>query len=160
MMHVIGTRLVILVLVSSNFAAGYYIYSNWDHLHGRPPSARAALTKKKVEPGPVGYNRGALKEAMVKYNSVFEECYNTFLHTEPAVAEGSVVVNWIIGKDGEVESPTVMKSELNDQSLHGCLTQHLQSLKFTPPKDQSEVAVAHKFNFKKRSPSEVVFESF
>jgi hypothetical protein len=156
MKHVISAKVLIIALVLSNLGSALYIYRHWSEIH--PAPKRSALAKRSANEGKgESYNRGAIKEAMATFNSQFESCYDAFLHTEPEKSEGSVVVNWIIGKNGEVESPTVMKSELKNQELHDCLTQQLQSLKFAAPVD-GEVAVAHKFNFMKRSPAQVVFQ--
>ncbi len=102
------------------------------------------------------YRKGALKEAMAKNSSGIESCYETFLKTEPQVAEGKIVIAWTISTNGRAEDLRLVESELSNEDLYTCLTSLIAKTFFTKPREPT--IIAQKFIFKQRSPASLVFE--
>ena len=81
-----------------------------------------------------------------------EACYENFLKTKPQVDEGTLVVRWDINSKGQVSTTKVVESDLKDKKFTNCVIESLKQAHF-PQTATYPKSVAHKYNFKRRSPA-------
>jgi len=114
---------------------------------------------KKARPvTPEGYRTAVVSEAIVRHNSEFERCYDTYLAVNPKKSQGEIVLGWRISSNGIIEDLRMVNSDLDDQTLIKCVMSHVQTLRFSPPPQRQELLIAHKFTFKKKSLETLAFE--
>lgn len=111
-----------------------------------------ANSSAKTPPTP---RRAYVPEANLNHNTELQACYETFLSRGPAIEEGVVEMHWLLEKSGRISDLELVNTELNDQTLVECLMSKLSTMTFHAP--TAPVMVAHKFNFKRRSPGSVTF---
>ncbi len=145
------------VIFAGGLALGY-----WLNVHLAQPKALAEhpikRTKLKRAFSPLEkYRQGVLREALAIRNSAFEDCYEKFLRTEPTSEEGHITAQWTIGSNGVPLESSIREASLGDESLHTCVLAVIPTLALRPPPGQEPIRVAHKFKFKRKTPTEIVF---
>ena len=93
------------------------------------------------------YLQKQVKNTLTKAQARFRECYTTFLTTEPETKSGKVVLDWQVQPDGSVLRPEVVRSELPQATLGGCLRDEVAKLVFPPPPSGTTRYVEHTFRF-------------
>ena len=93
------------------------------------------------------YLQKQVKNTLTKRQSQFLECYTSFLTTEPETKSGKVGLDWQVQPDGSVLRPEVVRSELPQATLGGCLRDEVAKLVFPPPPSGAARYVEHTFRF-------------
>ncbi len=148
--------LIIISLFTVHMAAGAYYMVRLGKGSGTAKTTEAVA--KKPRETTAQKRRAVLHEALLAKNEQIEDCYEGYLRTEPSRPEGAIHVQWSIGETGEVVQPEVIKAEINDPTLIGCVLDQVRSLEFSALKKDGPTLLAHKFNFRRRSPASVSFQ--
>ena len=76
-------------------------------------------------------------------------CYEALLARKPN-KEGKIVLTWAIDKKGEVNSPRILKSEINSKTLEKCALKAVKTWSFPENvvTDDSEIYITYPFDFK------------
>lgn len=99
--------------------------------------------------GPGTLEDSSILKTLSKYLEKFQYCYEKALLTNPNIA-GTLTMEWTIGNGGGTSGAKVVRSELNSDSLHSCMSRELHKIKFQPPKGGS-VIVKYPFSFSSSS---------
>ena len=93
------------------------------------------------------YLQKQVKNTLIKAQARFQECYTTFLTTEPETKSGKLVLDWQIQADGSVLRPEVVRSEFPQARLDECLLDEMRKIEFPPPPAGAARYVEHTFRF-------------
>ncbi len=91
-------------------------------------------------------DQGLIRKIIAKHMGKFTYCYEKSLLSNPNLA-GIVNISWKIAPGGRVSSTRIVKSQLNNQKLHGCLTGVLNKISFAPGPKGGPATVVYPFNF-------------
>ncbi len=83
--------------------------------------------------GPGQLSESEIEKALAKFLSRFQYCYEKALLSDSGLS-GNLVIQWTISASGSVKDSRVVKSQLNNKELHGCLTKILAEVPFPHPK--------------------------
>ncbi len=157
MRDVFSVRALIVFLFMGNVASAAYIVT----IKLGKPKIEPVKTKfvKKNDPKLLveNYRNEIVRSILAEKNQAIEECYESFLKTEPEKTRGAIRVSWIINKDGNVTDLKLLGSDLKNENLENCVFHQVKSAAFSPPPLQEDVQVAHKFKFQSRSPANIEF---
>jgi len=158
MRYVLSTRTLVLFLFIGNVASGAYLVT----MKLKPAVPDSPQKIKILQKGNAGvgiekYRKEVVRPALAAKNEAIENCFNQFLQTEPQRNRGNIRLSWIITKEGKVADLKLLGSDLKDENLEQCVTEHVKSLSFAPPPQEEDVHVAHKFKFQSRSPASINF---
>lgn len=104
------------------------------------------LSSKGISVGGSGaLAQSEIERALSKHLQRFQYCYEKALLTDSALA-GHVLVQWTIGSDGASSDVKVLRSQLNNASLHQCLAAEISKVHFPAPQG-GEVIVKYPFAF-------------
>ncbi len=99
------------------------------------------------------YISGPVKNTVVKYSSEILSCYREFLernkeNKDPKFQkEGSTTMDWQVDDDGEVLSPSVVRSSFTDGTFHSCMVKKITAWRFPEPPFGTKKYVEHTFKF-------------
>jgi hypothetical protein len=103
---------------------------------GEPETARASGGTRAMEFGePVilgALDRSSLESVLQRNATSLSLCYERALKTNPALA-GTVVIKFVIAKDGTISSRTTKRSTLGDASVESCIHGWFDRMKFPEP---------------------------
>lgn len=71
-------------------------------------------------------------------------CYEVLLRTEPS-AQGRIIVEMLVGKQGQVRRSKIIHSELPQPSIQECIIAQTSRLRFTAPRGGKPFAVRYPF---------------
>ncbi len=91
-------------------------------------------------------SQSLIRKIIAKHMSKFTYCYEKSLLSNPNLA-GIVNISWKIAPGGRVSGTRIVKSQLNNQKLHGCLTGVLNKISFAPGPKGGPATVVYPFNF-------------
>ena len=134
------------MLLLTNAATGAYIFATQMKPSGSTVESRPATSLAR---------KAMVQGANLRQNSEMQACYETFLRRGPTVDEGVVEMHWLLETTGRISSLRLVKTDLDDQQMMECMMEALNAMTFRAPKEAT--MVAHKFNFRRRSPSTVNF---
>jgi hypothetical protein len=142
-------NMVILVLVVWVLGLSFYMIA-------RPPVVQVVSEKDTDESDrknrggdeATPYERREVKNTIIKNADSIQSCYKELLATSPKIKNGKVVVDWQIGTEGQVISPSVITSEFQDKTMNDCLVKKIGAIEFPPPPDGKRQYISHKFFFK------------
>lgn len=95
--------------------------------------------------------------AQIAQRTGVQLCYRSLLMRSPGANEGAVVVNWTIDDQGKAKSVELARTEIHDADFTNCIKEKIQNASFPPAENSEGQEMAHKFNFKTRSPSSIEF---
>jgi hypothetical protein len=95
--------------------------------------------------GPGELSDREIEKALAKFLSRFQFCYEKALLTDSSLG-GTVVVQWSVGATGRATKPTVLKSQIPNKAMQGCITKVLLDVPFPPPRGGT-VIVKKTFSF-------------
>ncbi len=104
-------------------------------------SLRAQLTLS----GPGQLSESAIEKALSKHMDQLQFCYEKALLTDATLA-GSVSLEWVIQTSGSASQLKVVRSQLNNGSLHSCLMGVIAKIQFPAPKG-GPVTISYPFSF-------------
>ena len=147
---------LVAVLLLTNLASGSYILAKQTNfqpmLKAMEHDNRSTLAKSGLTIS--GLNRGVVETPTnFKNDAEMQACYKAFLAKQPPIDEGSVVVNWKYNRKGKIDWFNLVHTDLKDEAFTECLIERLRRAKM--PVMQAGTIVAHKFNFKRVSPSKL-----
>ena len=99
------------------------------------------------------YEQNQVRNTIVKNNPLIQDCYIKHLELKDAVTAGRVQVDWHIAASGEVISPAVVYSSMNNKGLDECIIGLLRTLKFPPPPSDNPVYTTFTYMFRKQGES-------
>jgi hypothetical protein len=102
--------------------------------------------------------KGQVQGANLNQEDELQTCYESYLKRQPKVEEGVVEVHWMLDKGGRISSMELVRSDLEDQTFTHCLLEKIKKMTFHPPTVTRPTLVAHKFNFKRRTPASLSFK--
>lgn len=105
-------------------------------------------TSLKME-GKGTLSQALLEKTLSKYLDRFQYCYEKALLSDSSLS-GNVVLSWEISTAGSASNIHVVRSQLNNSGLHGCLSKEIQKIPFPSPSGGS-VTVKYPFNFSSTS---------
>ena len=111
---------------------------------------RQAFRQQKGEPSSRNgdlYLQNQVKNTLIKRQSRFRDCYNTFLEKNPQTKSGQIVLDWQVQPGGEVVHPEVVRSDFLEPSLGECLVAEVRAKPFPPPPSGTTRYVEHTFRF-------------
>lgn len=138
--------LVALLIIGNVAAAAFYAAKIVNKKRAGTHSDSADSTPRKA----------VLEPALFKSKGDLQPCYESFLKREPKVDEGSVVVHWRIGRDGQIEFLKMIHSDLEDQIFQDCVMDRIKSAHFA--NRHGGQLVAHTFNFHRKDPAALNFQ--
>lgn len=94
-------------------------------------------------------SESAIAKALEKALPRFQYCYEKSLLSDASLA-GNVVLQWTLDTGGRVSDVKVVRSQLNNSSLHSCLTAELARVRF-PAAKGSSVIIRYPFAFSSSS---------
>ena len=94
-----------------------------------------------------GLTKDEVGEVIHRHLSEVRYCYESAMLRQPDI-EGKLVINFVIGSVGGVNSSEVKSSTLPDPRLDDCVLRRLGTWKFPKPKGGINVAVSYPFIFK------------
>jgi hypothetical protein len=98
----------------------------------------------KIE-GQGSISQSALEATMRRYLERFQYCYEKALLSDGAVS-GNALLSWTINELGQPSNVSVVRSQLNNEGLHGCLGKEIKRISFPKP-EGGAVIVKYPFNF-------------
>jgi hypothetical protein len=99
------------------------------------------------------YEVNQVRNTIVKNTSVIQPCYLKHLEKKDAVTSGHLQLDWQISPSGEVISPQVVTSNLEDKDLEKCIVDKFKTLKFPPPPSDKPVYSSFNYVFHKEGES-------
>jgi hypothetical protein len=87
-----------------------------------------------------------IRQIIAKNMGKITYCYEKSLLRSPSLS-GIVSIGWTINPGGRVGAANVVKSQLNDSGLHGCLTGVIRKISFAPGPRGGPAQVVYPFNF-------------
>ncbi len=99
------------------------------------------------------YEQNQVRNTIVKNNPLIQECYLKHLEIPSAVTSGRVQVDWHISPSGDVMSPAVVSSTMNDKVIGECIIEHLTKFKFPAPPSDKPVYTTFTYMFRKEGES-------
>lgn len=94
---------------------------------------------------------------LARENSEIQKCYEAFLQSDPKVAEGEMLVHWLVDDQGRIAKIDLIKSELPSDEFSSCVVDKVKSMTFKPSARPEGTMVAHTFRFHRRELSAVAF---
>lgn len=94
-------------------------------------------------------SESAIAKALEKALPRFQYCYEKALLTDASLA-GTIVLQWTIDTNARVSDTKVVRSQLNNSTLHSCLSAELSKVRFPAPKGSS-VSIRYPFAFSSSS---------
>jgi|GEM_PF-4682898 len=91
-------------------------------------------------------SQSLIRKVIQKNMGKFVYCYEKSMLRNPSLT-GVVSITWTIRPGGRAMGSRVTKSQLNDNSLHGCLTGVMNKLNFAPGPKGGAAVVTYPFNF-------------
>lgn len=149
------TRIVLAALLILNVALGTFFLSRGLMKQREPP--------RKIQPAVVSnkskasYRKAVVQGAIRARTNQLEDCYNSYLQSQPPVPEGSIKIGWDVSPEGEVSAVRVIDNDLAVDFAE-CVTARIRAWEFMPSGDGEVMVIAHKFNFHQRSPASLAFE--
>ncbi len=98
------------------------------------PLVSAGLTQEEI-----------LRVVRLNLNQI-KNCYERWLQRVPA-ASGKVMVQFVVGVDGSIETIKVASGTISDSVMTDCLLSRIQKWKFSQPRGGKSVTVNYPFNF-------------
>ena len=95
------------------------------------------------------HNKDDIRRAIDNQVPQLLTCYEALLAQRPN-KEGKIVLSWAIDKKGEVNSPRILKSEINSKTLEKCALEAVKTWSFPENvvTDDSEIYITYPFDFK------------
>lgn len=93
-----------------------------------------------------GLTRDEIARVMRRYLSQIRYCYEKQLNSNPNLS-GKVVVGFVIGGSGKVDSADVAESSLQHDPTETCVTNIIRRITFPQPRGGGTVMVNHPFVF-------------
>jgi hypothetical protein len=90
-------------------------------------------------------SEAAVEKALSRYLEKFQYCYEKALLSDSTLA-GNILMQWVISQEGVPESITVVRSQMNNQKLHQCISKILSGIKFPTPQGGA-VTIKYPFAF-------------
>src|SRR6185437_5935320 len=101
--------------------------------------------------------KAVVKTSVADSSVGLQACYQAFLSRSPQIDEGAVVVNWLVDETGHIQSPKLMKTDLNDSDFTTCILEKVRGSVVTPPSTKHATLVAHTLNFRRKDASSLSF---
>lgn len=150
------TRIVLAALLTFNLALGtFFVYRGLVKQQEPARKIQPAVVSKKSE---ASYRKAVVQGAIRARTNQLEDCYNSYLQSQPTVVEGSIKIGWDVSPDGEVSAVRVIDNELASAEFADCVAARIRAWDFTPAGNGEVMVIAHKFNFHQRSPANLDFE--
>ncbi|MBL7672433.1 MAG: AgmX/PglI C-terminal domain-containing protein [Bdellovibrionaceae bacterium] len=89
--------------------------------------------------GPGLLSEAEIEKALAKFLSKFQYCYEKVLLTDSG-ASGNVVLQWTIQPSGSATDIRIVKTQIKNASLQGCISNVLKDIPFPRPKGGSVTA--------------------
>lgn len=121
--------------------------------HSETKTPQVGLQKSQTKSSKV-----FLKEAILAQRTEIENCYDAYLKRDPRNVNGSILVKWILGANGNVQSPSIADSEIDDLDLKNCVIEQVSAMSFDPQKFEENMQFSYRFHFKARAPAAINFE--
>lgn len=99
------------------------------------------------------YEQNQVRNTIVKNNPRIQECYLKHLEIPDAITSGRVLVDWNISPAGEVISPSIVSSTMNDKAMGECIIGHLMTFKFPAPPSDKPIYTTFTYMFRKEGES-------
>jgi hypothetical protein len=90
-------------------------------------------------------DQSALEKALARRLEKFQYCYEKALLSDASLS-GNIMMGWSINTSGKAWKIKVVKSQMNNNKLHGCITKEIRGIPFPRPKG-GELYVKFPFNF-------------
>ncbi len=91
-------------------------------------------------------SQSLIRKIIAKHMGKLTYCYEKSLLSNPNLA-GIVNISWKIAPGGRVSGTRIVKSQMNNQKLHGCLTGVIKKISFAPGPKGGPATVVYPFNF-------------
>jgi len=91
-------------------------------------------------------SQSLIRKIIAKHMGKLTYCYEKSLLSNPNLS-GIVNISWKIAPGGRVSGTRVVKSQMNNQKLHGCLTGVISQISFAPGPKGGAATVVYPFNF-------------
>ncbi len=159
MRNVISARILLGIFFIGNIASGAYIVAlKLDKSKAKTDRLAAKnQLKQDLNAELENYRKQVVRQALAMKSEDIETCFQDYLRDQPEKTQGAVKVSWTIDKRGAVSDVKLLSSDLENEFLEKCISDHVSSTQFTSPSFADEVQVAHKFNFRSRSPASISF---
>ncbi len=160
MRNVISTRVLLGIFFIGNIASGAYIVALKLDKSKAKTDRLAAKNQLKLDLNAEleNYRKHVVRQTLASKSEDIEMCFQDYLKNSPEKTQGAVKVSWAIDKSGTVSDVKLLSSDLQNEFLEKCISDHVSSTHFISPTFAEEVQVAHKFNFRGRSPASISFE--
>lgn len=144
-------------IFSKNIVIGLLLISNCAFavaLFGKPNSnSRSKKSVSKLPP----VTKATVGGASFKNDNEVQACYEALLHRSPIVSEGTVVMNWILDEQGNLETLKLVQSDLEDELFKNCLLDVVQNTRFPASVERAGVLISHRFKFRQKNPESIEF---
>ncbi|MGZ3723972.1 MAG: AgmX/PglI C-terminal domain-containing protein [Bdellovibrionales bacterium] len=154
--HLPKNTVILAALITASLFGAYLLASEAGLLSGK--MAAAAKSGAQMQDRMPMRKKGVLLEAGLAQEDELQNCYEAYLKREPKVDEGVVEMHWMLDPRGKISSMEMVHSDLEDETFTSCLLDKMKKMTFKAPPKARPTLVAHKFNFHKRSPSNVNFK--
>lgn len=99
------------------------------------------------------YQANQVRNTVVKNNPQIQSCYLKHLEKKDAITTGRIQIDWQITPSGDVLSPQVVVSNLDDKDLEKCILEKFQTFKFPPPPTDKPVYSTFNYAFHREGDS-------
>lgn len=93
-----------------------------------------------------GLEREIIQRVVRQNRRMIQHCYERSLQHN-AELEGEIVVEWLIGTDGDVVEASIADSEMDHQDTEECLVRRIETWTFPEPDGDEPVNVSYPFGF-------------
>ena len=139
-----------MALLATNLASASFIVKEKTHVRREGLDRAhhlAALVRPAHTPAPIYF-----KDA-----NELQTCYAQLLASEPAVDEGSLLVNSKVNREGSVENLQMVESDFEEPQFTQCVLDKIQSTRLPASAEDSGTFVAHRFRFHRKSVARMDF---
>ena len=147
-------NILLIVLTGLVVMMGSYLLHNSGEKSIHPSLVPVNVSGDKEKPEYKSpYEQNQVKNTIVKNNPQIQECYLKHLEEKDAVSSGRVRLDWNISPEGEVLSPQVISSSMNNSQLDNCILGKFKEFKFPAPPSDKPVYTTFTYIFRKEGES-------
>lgn len=144
---IFSKNIVIGLLLASNCAFAVALFGKSDL------NSRGKKTVAKPPPPPKATVRGA----SFKNDDEIQTCYEAYLLRSPTVTEGTVVMNWVLDNQGQLDYLKLVDSDLEEEQFKSCLLDVVRSTRFPASAEKAGILISHRFKFRQKNPESIEF---
>lgn len=147
-------NMILVVLAGLVVVMGFYLLRNSPEKSVHPSLVPVNVSGDKEKPEYKSpYEQNQVKNTIVKNNPQIQECYLKHLEEKEAISSGRVRLDWQISPEGEVLSPQVVTSSMNNPKLDDCILGKFKKFKFPAPPSDKPVYTTFTYIFRKEGES-------